>query len=180
LGGFDKKLQADLVKSIPQLAFAKEAIVYDEKVESGDVLERQRTRWLFTYFHYFKIHWDLIKTAVKRFDLKLFYFGFIMLRPPLFILVGFSFLFIVANYFISPVLSLAWIIILALFVISFVLIIMTQSIQRGMSQALLHIPVMILRQAKAILKIKMAQRSFLKTEHSKVVYIEEVLKDEPV
>ncbi len=42
LGGFDKKLQADIIRTIPQLAFAEDAIVYDEKVNSGSTLEKQR------------------------------------------------------------------------------------------------------------------------------------------
>ncbi|MFL5788068.1 MAG: glycosyltransferase, partial [Flavisolibacter sp.] len=46
LGGFDKKLQAELLKRIPQIGFAENAIVYDEKVESGKALEKQRTRWI--------------------------------------------------------------------------------------------------------------------------------------
>ena len=62
LGGFDKKLQADMVKRIPRLAYAEEAIVFDEKVDDGKTLEKQRTRWLFTYFHYFRDNWDLFVT----------------------------------------------------------------------------------------------------------------------
>ncbi len=180
LGGFDKKLQADIVKSIPQLAFSKEAIVYDEKVDNGAVLEKQRTRWLFTYFHYFRIHVDIIKTAIKRFDFRLAYFGFIMLRPPLFILMSLGLLFALMNYFISPQLALVWIVLLILFVCSFALIIATQSMQKGMIQTLIYVPVMIIRQIKAIFKIKMASKSFLKTEHSKIVYIDELLKDEHI
>jgi cellulose synthase/poly-beta-1,6-N-acetylglucosamine synthase-like glycosyltransferase len=180
LGGFDKKLQADIVKSIPQLAFSKEAIVYDEKVDNGAVLEKQRTRWLFTYFHYFRIHLNIIKTAIKRFDFRLGYFGFIMLRPPLFILISLGLVFTLLNYFISPHFVLVWIALLIQFVCSFVFIIATQSMQKGMIQTLVYVPVMIIRQVKAIFKIKMAGKSFLKTEHSKVVYIDELLKDEHI
>jgi cellulose synthase/poly-beta-1,6-N-acetylglucosamine synthase-like glycosyltransferase len=179
LGGFDKKLQADLVKRIPQLAFAKEAIVYDEKVEDGGTLEKQRTRWLFTYFHYFRVNWDIFITGLKRFNGKLAYFGFILLRPPLFILLGVAFIFAVINYFIAPVWALGWLITLFLFAISFVLIVITQSHQKGMAGALLYVPLVVMRQAKAMLKIKKATRTFLKTEHSKIVYIQDLLKDEP-
>jgi len=179
LGGFDKKLQADIVKAIPQLAFARECIVYDEKVEDGKTLEKQRTRWLFTYFHYFKINWNIVKTAVRRLDLKLFYFGFIMLRPPLIILVGLGFLAGLCDWFINPLFSIGWLLILLQFALSFILIIVTQSKQKGMTSAFLHIPLVLLRQARAIFNLKKAAGGFLKTEHSKIVYIEELLKDEP-
>jgi hypothetical protein len=48
-----------------------------------------------------------------------------------------------------------------------------------MNSALMHIPLVLLRQARAIFNMKKAASGFLKTEHSKIVYIEELLKDEP-
>jgi cellulose synthase/poly-beta-1,6-N-acetylglucosamine synthase-like glycosyltransferase len=178
LGGFDKKLQADIVKSIPQLAFAKEAIVYDEKVEDGQTLEKQRTRWIFAFFQYFGVNWDIFLTGLKRFDFKLMYFGFILLRPPLFIVVGLAFLFAGINFFIHPFISMLWLLTLFLFALGFVLIIATQSRQKGMTATLLHVPLVVVRQAKAMLRMNKAAKNFLKTEHSKVVYIDELLKNE--
>jgi len=180
LGGFDKKLQADIVRAIPQLAFAEEAIVYDEKVDDGATLERQRTRWIYTYFKYFRINWKLFAEGWKRPSFNLIYFGFTALRPPLFITVGLAALFGLADLFIAPFLSLVWGAILLSFLLSFVLIVLTQSRQKGMAQALLYIPVVVIRQVSALLKIKKASRDFLKTDHVKVIYIEELLKNEPV
>ena len=179
LGGFDKKLQADIVKKIPKLAYAEEAIVYDEKVDDGQTLEKQRTRWLFTYFHYFKVNWDLFVTGIKRFNINLVYFGLIVLRPPLFIVIGSAFLFGLINLFIDPVYSLIWVGIFLMYVLSFILIVLTQSKQKGMDKALMFVPVFVFRQAKALLKMKQAGKSFLKTEHTKVLYIEDIL-NEPV
>lgn len=178
LGGFDKKLQADIVLSIPQLAFAKEAIVYDEKVDDGDALEKQRTRWLFTYFKYFKINLGILFTGLKRFNLKLIYFGFVSLRPPLFILLSLFSLFIIINFFIDIKFSFILLGILFLFVLGFILIVLSQSRQKGVAASLLHVPLVIVRQLKAIFKMKRAKTSFLKTEHTKVLYIDELLNDE--
>lgn len=177
LGGFDKKLQADIVKKIPRLAYAEEAIVYDEKVDDGKTLEKQRTRWIFTYFHYFKTNWDLFFTGIKRFNINLIYFGLIVLRPPLFIVLGSALLFGLINLFITPVYSLIWVGILFIYGLSFVLIVLTQSRQKGMAEALFFVPVFVLRQVKALLKIKQAGKSFLKTEHTKVLYIEDILNE---
>jgi cellulose synthase/poly-beta-1,6-N-acetylglucosamine synthase-like glycosyltransferase len=177
LGGFDKKLQADIVKRIPRLAYAEEAIVYDEKVDDGKTLEKQRTRWIFTYFHYFKTNWDLFFTGIKRYNVNLIYFGLIVLRPPLFIVVGSALLFGLVNLFIEPVYSLIWVGILFTYVLSFILIVLTQSKQKGMAEALFFVPVFVLRQVKALLKIKQAGKSFLKTEHTKVLYIEDILNE---
>ncbi len=38
----------------------------------------------------------------------------------------------------------------------------------------------MLRQISALLKIKRASKDFLKTDHSKVIYIEELLKNEAI
>jgi cellulose synthase/poly-beta-1,6-N-acetylglucosamine synthase-like glycosyltransferase len=178
LGGFDKKMQADIVKAIPRLAFAKEAIVYDEKVDDGQTLEKQRTRWLFTYFHYFRINWGVLKAGIRRFNGNLVYFGIVLLRPPLFILMGISFVFAVADYFIDPSFFMIWIIAFLSFALSFVLIVLTQSRQKGMGVSLLYVPLVVMRQVRAILKLKKATKSFMKTEHTKIVYIQDILKNE--
>jgi cellulose synthase/poly-beta-1,6-N-acetylglucosamine synthase-like glycosyltransferase len=178
LGGFDKKLQADIIAAIPQLAFAEDAIVYDEKVEDGDALEKQRTRWIYTYFKYFPVNWSLFTKGLKKMNFNLSFFGFNALRPPLFITVGLAIIFCATGFFISPFVSLAWGIILILFILAFVLIVITQQRQKGTARALLFIPVIVLRQLKAFLKIKKAGREFLKTDHLKIIYIDELLKNE--
>ena len=180
LGGFDKKLQADIIRTIPQLAFAEDAIVYDEKVSSGSTLEKQRTRWIYTYFKYFPVNWQLFKTGWKRRNVNLIYFGFTVLRPPLFITVCLAVLCLLADWLISPALALVWGGVLVAFILSFVLIVLTQSRQKGMYLAIFYIPVIVVRQISALLKIKKASKDFLQTDHSKVIYIEELLKNEAV
>lgn len=178
LGGFDKKMQADIVKAIPRLAFAKEAIVYDEKVDDGQTLETQRTRWLFTYFHYFRINWSVLKKGLQKFNFNLVYFGFVLLRPPLFILIGLACVFALLDLFIAPVYGFVFLGLLVLFALSFILIVLTQSRQKGMGQALLYVPLVVFRQVRAILKIKKATRSFLQTTQANPVYIDDILKKE--
>ncbi len=180
LGGFDKKLQADIIRIIPQLAFAKDAIVYDEKVNDGDTLEKQRTRWIYTYFKYFNINLNLFATGLKQLNFNRMYFAFATLRPPLFMTVGAALLFLATGFFVDPLLPAIWASILFLFVLSFVLIVLTQSSQKGMHKALIYIPVIVFRQISALLKIKKAKKDFLKTEHVKVIYIDDLLKNEPV
>jgi len=47
-----------------------------------------------------------------------------------------------------------------------------------MGKALLFIPVIVFRQISALLKINKAKKAFLKTEHVKVLYIDDLLKNE--
>ena len=67
---------------------------------------------------------------------------------------------------------------LFLFVLKFIITIATQSKQKGMMGTMVHIPKLFLIQAKSVLKLKKAKKDFLKTEHKKIVYIDEVLSNE--
>ncbi|WP_458922736.1 glycosyltransferase family 2 protein [Flavitalea antarctica] len=176
LGGFDKKLQADLIRSIPQLAFAEDAIVYDEKVKDGNTLETQRTRWLYTYFKYFSINWKLLVDGVKQKKFNQLFFAFSTLRPPLFITISLAVICTLIWLLINPYFALAWLGVLLTYILSFLVIILTQSRQKGMYKAFLYIPLVIMRQVSALIKIKRARTNFLKTEHVEVIYIEDLLK----
>lgn len=179
LGGFDKKLQVQLANKLPTIAFAEDAIVFDEKVDDGAALEKQRTRWIFTYFTYFKDSSKLFLNGLKTVHIGRLLLGFNMLRPPLFLTLIAAMLMTVICFFIKPVVALIWVVILFLFALNFVLIIVTQSKQEGMAKALIHTPKMIIRQCASLLKIKKANKNFLKTEHRKIIYIEDLLRNEP-
>jgi cellulose synthase/poly-beta-1,6-N-acetylglucosamine synthase-like glycosyltransferase len=178
LGGFDKKLQADLVKMTPQLAFANDAIVYDEKVDDGPTLQTQRTRWIYTYFSYFDTSWNLFITGLKRLNFNLIYFGFTILRPPLFILFAFAFTFMIIDFFIDPFSAIIWSVLILSFIISFIIIIITQSRQKGILKGLFYLPLIIIRQIRALFHFKKARKEFLNTKHIQVIYIEDLLKNE--
>ena len=180
LGGFDKKLQADIIRQVPTLAFAENAIVFDEKVDDGDTLEKQRTRWIYTYFKYFSVNWSLFLSGLKRMNLNIIFFAFSALRPPLFIMIGLACFCMGIDFFLNPVFSWIWLGILCLFVFSFIMIVVIQSRRKGMLKVILYIPLIVIRQVNALFKMKKASKSFLKTEHVKLVYIEDLLKNEDV
>lgn len=178
LGGFDKKLQAELMKRIPQIAFAEGAIVYDEKIETGAALEKQRTRWIYAYFKYLAENAGILWSGIKRFNFNQLLFGFTMLRPPLFITFAIAFVLLLISFFIHPAVAIIWIILLLAYAVTYIFIIVTQSRQPGMLRALVYIPKMIVRQLLAVLKIKKAGKEFLKTEHRQIIYIKDVLNNE--
>jgi cellulose synthase/poly-beta-1,6-N-acetylglucosamine synthase-like glycosyltransferase len=178
VGGFDKKLQSQLARKVKQIAFAEDAVVYDEKVEDGASMEKQRTRWIYTYFSHFKESWLLTKAGFKNFNIGQILLGATMLRPPMILLILCAFVLILIAVFVQPVMVIWWAVILFLFVTNFVLTIATQSRQKGMLQSIKHIPLLMFSQLKALLKMKKAKQDFLKTEHTKIIYIDELLKNE--
>ena len=175
LGGFDKKMQAAMVSSIPLLAYAPAAIVYDEKIQDGSKLQKQRTRWIHAYFASIKDGLQVVWTGIKKFRPGLVFFGVNLLRPPLFMLLGAAGLLMLFNIWYSPVMAFAWLAAILTFVITFFSIVMVMSKDAGIFKAMFHLPFFVLRQVKALLKINDANKGFLRTSNTKVVYIEEVL-----
>lgn len=180
LGGFDKKLQAHLIHRVPLIAFAKEAILYDEKITTGSSLEKQRTRWINAQFKYFKMGFSIFMKGLLSGNLNRAYFAFITIRPPMFLLLLQAMVFAIINFFIDYRLGIAWIVILVLFLLSFVAIVFIKDNDRRMRATVFLIPVFIARQALAFLKIGQANKSFLKTRHTRVVFIDEVIRKQSV
>ena len=176
LGGFDKKLQAHLVQRVDRIAFAPKALLYDEKISSGKSLQTQRTRWISSYFKYFRESLKLFFTGLKRGSVNLIYFSSIILRPPLFIIIGSAFFITAVNYFLLSGYFIPWLCILALFFISFIVIIIIKGKDIRFLKTFLLLPLFAWRQLLALFKLKKAKRSFMKTQHSQLIYIDDILK----
>lgn len=179
-GGFDRKLQAHLVKLVDRIGFSTDAILYDEKISSGKSLENQRTRWLSAYFKYFRESLGVLLSGLQRGNFNLIFFGFNNIRPPLFILLGMAFVAAVIGWFVDERLFIVWLIVLFQFILSFVLIVWIKSKDFRFVRTIAVMPLFIFRQFIALLRIRKAKKSFLKTHHSKLVYIDELLKKLPV
>jgi cellulose synthase/poly-beta-1,6-N-acetylglucosamine synthase-like glycosyltransferase len=180
LGGFDKRVQADIAREISQIAFAKEAIVYDEKISNGPSLQKQRTRWLHAYFKYFNLSLKTFLLGLKRFNINLGFFGFVNLRPPFFIVFFLGCGSGILNYWVNYRLFFLWIIVLSLFIFSFLVIILLKANNRRTFWSVFFMPVFIIYQIAALIKVKKASKVFLKTEHNKLIYIEDLLRNESV
>lgn len=178
LGGFDKKLQAHLVQRVPQIGFAEHAIIYDEKITDGKALEKQRTRWIHAQFKYMKYGWEVLMTGLKRLNANLIYFALMLLRPPLFMVVGAGLLLTAIGAFVSWTMFFVWASIMLVFFVGIAGIVATHTSNSAMRRHVWMLPAFAFRQLLSLLKIKRASKSFLKTEHTNVVYIEEVLAAE--
>lgn len=176
LGGFDKKLQAHIMLSGNPVAFAPDAILFDEKITSGKSLEKQRTRWMSAYFKYFGESLQMLLSGLKRRNIDLFYSGFITLRPPLVMLLLGSLVVTLLNYFILPEYFVGWLLILLSFPLSFTIIVAIKGKDMRFIKTLFLLPLFAFRQVIALFKIKKARKSFLKTQHSRLVYIDDLIQ----
>jgi cellulose synthase/poly-beta-1,6-N-acetylglucosamine synthase-like glycosyltransferase len=175
MGGFDKHMQAEIASNVDRIGYAREAIVYDEKVDDGHNFERQRIRWIAAYFKFLGKAFRLLLTGIRKGDFNLMYFGYNLIRLPWFLLLLLAGGIAATDWFIYPVLTHVWLVVLCLFLLSFVTIVAIQAEGRSISQALLFIPLVFYHQLRALFRIRVSSRSLLKTDHSKILYIDDIL-----
>ncbi|HTH83267.1 MAG TPA: glycosyltransferase [Mucilaginibacter sp.] len=163
--GFDKVLQAQIVKNDKRIAFAYNAVVYDEKTTHSDQLVKQRSRWINTWFKYFGYGFNIIGRGIKNFSINQFLFGIILLRPPLFLFILASGLCCFINLFIFPVYSLIWVIAMAMFVLSFYISLKRHPIDERIYRSLVNIPKFIYFQLVSLVYAKNANKRSVATKH---------------
>lgn len=170
----DKSLQLMLVNKGHRIAYAPEAIIFDEKVASFEQVSRQRSRWLNSYF---KHSVDVLKTffaGLAKLDWNRLLFSVATLMPPLFILILTSVLLLLVFLFINPYLSLWIAVSLAGFVLGFILILIFNKTPTKVMQALPKVPLFVLGQISGLLKIQKANKDFMATSHTEIMEIDEL------
>jgi len=163
--GFDKVLQSIIVGRDLRIAFADKAIVYDEKTTHADQLVKQRSRWINTWFKYFKFGFTLSFKGIRNFSRNQFIFGLILLRPPLFIFLILSVVFMLINFFVSITAVFVWLIGLLVFVTGFYIALAKSDTDKRIYQSLINIPKFIFYQVLSLLKVRNANKHSVATTH---------------
>ncbi|KQS26971.1 glycosyltransferase [Dyadobacter sp. Leaf189] len=164
--GFDKILQKEIITRKHRIAFREEAVVWDEKTSESTQLVNQRSRWINTWFKYFKFGFDLIFSGVKNLNWNQFLFGFVLLRPPLFIFLIISVLFMLVNFWIDPLMSAWWLAALLTFVAGFLVPLFDSSVDKRILRSLTSIPVFMYYQVLSLLKARKANKISVATKHN--------------
>lgn len=139
--GFDKVLQAAIVDRNERIAFTMDAVVYDEKTSRSDQLVSQRSRWINTWFKYFKFGFKILGNGIIRFSLNQVLFGMVLVRPPLFMFLILSVLFTLINLVTGQFLITAiWVLSLFIFVGGFLLALAKSHTDKKIYQSLVNIP----------------------------------------
>lgn len=163
--GFDKVLQIEILKQGHRIAFAKKAIVYDEKTSRPEQLVKQRARWFNTSFRFARLGVDLMLRGLMHFNWGQFSFGLMFLRPPLFLIVLLSFLLLVANLFISAALVYAWVIAFVLFFAAVFIALVHSKAEARIYKSLAGIPMFVFYQVMSLLKVRQANKISVATQH---------------
>ncbi len=163
--GFDKVLQASILSKDMRIAFAEKAIVYDEKTTQSNQLVNQRARWINTWFKYFKFGFSIISKGIVRFSANQFLFGLVLLRPPLFIFLILSFVLLVINIFIYPLLSIVWLTGFICFAIGFILALKHSDTDKRIYKSLFNIPQFMFYQIISLTHSLKANKRSVATKH---------------
>jgi cellulose synthase/poly-beta-1,6-N-acetylglucosamine synthase-like glycosyltransferase len=174
----DKILQNFLLWRGEKIAYARNAIVFDEKVETGEAVETQRSRWLFSYFQNLPNSAGLLFRGLTRLNFNQFYFGWVTLALPMFIQVGLAGLLAILGIFIAPIWSLALAGALGIFALNILWVLKLDDAPKPVWDAVWNVPKFVWRQMTSLLKMRDPNKHFKHTEHRKQVSVEDVLKNE--
>lgn len=178
IGGFDRELELKLLHRDIKVYFAKNVIVYDEKVASQQVFERQRKRWISSHFHYLSKYF--LEGWQQLFRGNMAFFNSAVLRniqlPRLLnlgllsVTIVLSFVFSTFLYF-SPIL---WLSLLGLNVLAILFAIPARRYNRKLLVSIVLLPRLFVKMFLLLFKLKNANKSFIHTPHGRVeVTVEE-------
>jgi cellulose synthase/poly-beta-1,6-N-acetylglucosamine synthase-like glycosyltransferase len=174
--GFDKVLQYEIVRRGYRIAFSPDAVVYDEKTSGSDQLVKQRARWINTWFRYFKFGFHILGNGIAKMSKNSLIFGFILLRPPLFMFLLLSIVFMMANLLIAPMHSLLWAAGFLCFVLSFIIGLRHANPDPRVYKSLIGIPKFIFLQVLSLTKARKANKISVATQHVHTKTIDEIKK----
>ncbi|OCX51582.1 hypothetical protein BEL04_16290 [Mucilaginibacter sp. PPCGB 2223] len=174
--GFDKVLQSEILKRDERIAFTEKAIVYDEKTSRSDQLVNQRARWINTWFKYFKYGFRMIANGITRFSLNQFIFGLVLVRPPLFMFLLLSVVFMGINIAIGHLMAGAlWAAGLLIFVAGFALALARSETDKRIYRSLINIPRFMFLQVLSLLRIfKRSNKQNIATKHYAGTQIDDI------
>lgn len=176
--GFDKVLQTAIVQKDLRIAFAEHAIVYDEKTTDSTQLVNQRARWINTWFRYFRFGFQLLSLGIVNWSRNQFLFGFILLRPPLFIFLALSVLMMLVNLVLWQLIPvICWTAALLLFVAGFAIAVVQPETDKRIYRSLVNIPKFMFYQVLSLLKSRRANKRSVATKHYHTADIDNVLSD---
>lgn len=163
--GFDKVLQAMILSEDNRIAFSENAIVYDQKTAGSNQLVKQRSRWINTWFKFFKYGFSLICKGIRNFSLNQFLFGIVLLRPPLFMFLLLCIVLIFVNLFINAYISVALTVSLCLFIIGFIIALRSGKTDEKVYKALRFIPMFIFYQLISLGRSLIPDQKNIATKH---------------
>jgi cellulose synthase/poly-beta-1,6-N-acetylglucosamine synthase-like glycosyltransferase len=172
----DKILQNFLLRRNLRIAYARQALVYDEKVETGEAVETQRSRWLFSYFQNLPNAVGIFRRGLLGLNFNQLYFGFVTLVLPMFIQLGLALATAVLALLVAPIWSLILFAAVVIFSLNILWVLRLDAAPPAVRKVVWQVPKFVLRQFGGLFKMRNPNKHFKHTEHRKLVSVDEVLQ----
>ena len=172
IGGFDRELEYKLLENNIVVYYAKNIIVYDEKVENAEVFQKQRTRWISSQFHYLHAYFSKGWQALFRGNFG--YFNATVLRNaqlPRLMNLGLLFMITVIGWIFRDYLSfspLTWAALLMMNIVAMMFAIPAKHYNMNLLKSVLMIPAIFFRMIMLMFRLRGANKSFIHTPHGQV------------
>jgi membrane-bound ClpP family serine protease len=112
--------------------------------------------------------------GIRHMSMNRFLSGFILTRPPLFLLLIISFIIMVANIFFSITATVIWIFLFIIFIAGFFIALERSETDVRIYRSMIHIPKFVFLQLLSLFKARKANEYSIATEHSYNKEIEKI------
>jgi cellulose synthase/poly-beta-1,6-N-acetylglucosamine synthase-like glycosyltransferase len=173
--GEDREIDMQLIKKRVDMEFINDAYVYDEKVSSSEVFEKQRTRWLEAQVNHLRrfFHADMRNTPLTAPYMNKFIQTILLPRLLFLVVFAIIFIFLVIGLLFDTRLlfphPLFWWSCMILYFFTLFISIPKQFYNGNTLRAIAHIPVLMFSMIRALLKMKKNRSEFLHTPKNVIV-----------
>jgi len=167
VGGFDKELEINLLKSNITIEYINDAYVYDEKVETSKAFYKQRRRWISSQLHYFGkgilpgFYALLIHGNIDLFNKSVQF----SLFPRIMLLGSLLSIFIFKLFFSTALPWGLWFITFIMCAFAILISVPGHFYTKQTLKALLSLPLAFFLMVSVLFRLKKANKQFLHTEH---------------
>jgi hypothetical protein len=144
-------------------------------VTTGDAVETQRGRWLYSYFQNLPNTIGLLLRGFFLFNWNQLLFALTTMIPPMFILLGISLIWMCVSALVSWQMALAMFIAIGVFGLNIFFSLYLSRVPQAIWKAVWSLPKFAARQFTALFKMRNPNKNFKHSEHTVQVSIEEIL-----
>jgi cellulose synthase/poly-beta-1,6-N-acetylglucosamine synthase-like glycosyltransferase len=173
IGGFDRELELILIENGIDVYYANNVIVYDEKVETPEVFERQRKRWISSQFFYLRKYFGKgFKRLIAKGDLTFFNSAILRnIQLPRLLNLGLLTFFTLLSFILGDRLTVTpwiWMLLLMSNVLAMAFAIPRRLYNVKLLKSVLLIPGIFFKMLLLLFKLKGANKTFIHTPHGHV------------
>ena len=168
VGGFDKEMGLLLTRSGIRVAYAEDAVIYDEKVSNPEIFKKQRRRWLSAQFNLLKTYgWNGFLSLFKQGNFDYFNEIYQTAILPRILMLGLMPMMLMISL-ITPGVGPAWQLWLAatgLCYAGITIAVPSSFYNNKLFGAMLKLPMIFFTMFMLLFKLKGANKKFIHTPH---------------